>query len=209
VGELFEEQVELVREDDLRLLGRRLTPDFDDAEMCNGAGLVVATGADDASDDVYQRVVVPLAQAGYFVVAVVLTGAGAEAVDDLQAAVLCVKELARGRIGLLGLGGAATAALDAATVLPQLDAVVHAGGGPPSTAARLARVRAALLVHRVRPSGLFTDDDAEALVHGLARSHASLQLRVHDAADGFYVTDTSEGRIAREQTRAFLDLVLT
>lgn len=209
MSELFVERVELVRDDGVRLLAVRLTPDFDAAEGCHGAGLVVVADEELATDAVFARVVRPLADAGYFVVALPLSGDLDDTIVDLQAALLAVKELARGKLGVIGLGGAATVALAAAAVLPQLDAVVHAGGAVPPASARLGRARAAVLVHQATGGALLRDEDVAALTARLAPSKAPLLIRRHDAADGFFLDDTLEGRLAREQTRQFLDHQLT
>lgn len=212
MSELFVEQVEPVRDDGVHLRATRITPDFDAAEKCHGAGVVVVTGEDGLDDEVLERVVRPLAVAGYFVVALplgALTGEPADLLEDLHAAVLSVKELARGRIGVIGLGAAAPVALAAAAVLPHLDAVVHVGGGLPGPAARLSRVRAAILVHHATLGSRLDDDALAELQRRLARAHAPLTIRRHDANDALFDGRSHEARVAWDQTRDFLALNLT
>ena len=221
MSELFEESVELIRDDGVRVRAVRITPDFDDAERCHGAGVVVAVGAAGATEATFAAVVRPLARAGYFVVAVALSGAddagradgaaGAfgDPIEDVEAALLSVKELARGKLGVLGLGGAGPVALAAAAELPHVDAVVCAGGGSPATTAKLSRVRAAVLLHHAARGAALTEDDLAAVQARLARSKAPLTLRRHDADDGFFGGDGDAARIAWSQTRDFLALNLT
>jgi dienelactone hydrolase len=207
---LFEEDVLPEREDGVHLRARRITPDSDDGARCRGAGVVVLTA--DASDTAaaMARIARPLGQAGYFVVALELARAddAAAAIEDLGAAVRTLKELARGRIGVVAVGAAAAVAVAAAGELPQLDAIVHAGGPLPAPA-RLARARAAFLVHRAGRGAANADADVQALIDRLRPAHARLTVRVHDADDGFVLRDAIEARIAWDQTRAFLDLELT
>ena len=208
--EPFVEEVELEREDGLRVRARRLLPDLEVAERCHGAGLVVAADLASATDDAFARAVVPLAEAGYHVVAVTLSGDLADTVLDVAAAIRSLRELARGKVGVLGLGEAATVALAAATELPAIDAVVHAGGALPPGAVRLGRLRAAVMVHQAGRGARLGDDDVRALVERIAPSKAPLLVRRHDdEADGFYLDDSTEARVARDQTRQFFDLQLT
>ena len=209
MSELFVEQVELLRDDGVHLRATRITPDFDDAERCHGAGVVVVTGEHGLDDEILERMVRPLAIAGYFVVALPLFGEPADQLEDLHAAVLCVKELARGRIGVLGLGAAAPVALAAAAVLPHLDAVVHVGGGMPDPTARLSRVRAAILVHHATLGTRLDDEALTELQRRLARARAPLTIRRHDASDRLFDGVSHEARVAWDQTRDFLALNLT
>lgn len=218
---LFEEAVELVREDGVRLRALRVLPDDDAAENCHGAGVVVTATTREASEAVLERIVRGLARAGYVVVAVALAaaddagaadghgGAFADPIDDLQAAIASVREMARGRTGVLALGATGPIALAAAALLPQLDAVVHAGGGPPAPAARLGRVRAAVLLHQAAAGTALTDADVAALTARLQRARAPLTIRRHDAADGFFTGDSAEAEVAFDQTRDFFALSLT
>ncbi|HLL21555.1 MAG TPA: dienelactone hydrolase family protein, partial [Kofleriaceae bacterium] len=154
--ELLEERVELVREDGVTLPGWHITPGLVTAERMHGAGVVVVAGEWGLSEDVYARVARPLAQLGFVVVAMDLVRgqhtddaavahARAAALDhvvaitDIQAGLLAVKELARGKLGVIGLDIAAQIALEAATVLPHVDAVVHAGGPVPGPSVPMAR----------------------------------------------------------------------
>ncbi|HVV88705.1 MAG TPA: dienelactone hydrolase family protein [Kofleriaceae bacterium] len=208
-GKVFEETIEVAREDGVHLRARRFTPDWAEAEQGRGAGVVVIGDSASATDAMLDGVVRPLASAGYFVVALPLLDEGERAIEDLEAGVLSVKELAGGRIGVLGLGAAGAVALAAAATLPQLDAVVVAGGPPPGAAVRLARLRASILLHRVAHGGAWTDDAVADLLARVKRSKAPVVVRTHDAADGFFGGDSSEARIAMDQTRDFLAASLT
>jgi dienelactone hydrolase len=168
---------------------------------------VVATGDDVERERVLERLVKPLGDAGYFVVAVQLGGEPAEAIEDLHAALLCVKELARGKLGVIGVGAAAPLALAAAAELPHVDAVVHAGGELPPSTVKLSRVRAPVLVQASATSP--TDAEIASLRERLRRGHAAVTLQRHDTPAGLGAGDPVDARIAWDQTRQFLDLVLT
>lgn len=207
---LFEEQVELVRDDDVRVPALRITPDDDDAPACNGAGVVVISDPKSATAERLEQVVRALARFGYVVVSLAVSDGGDAAIEDLQAAILSVKELARGKIGVVGVGEAATVALAAAAVLPQIDAVVHAGGRLPGAEARLGRARAAVLIHQAARGSALSADDLTALQTRLKRSKAPLTIRRHDDTDeGFFGGITVEAIVAWAQTRDFLTFVLT
>jgi dienelactone hydrolase len=228
--ELFEERLELVREDGVTLPGTRLTPSFESAEGMNGAGVVVVAGEWGLEPADYERFAKPLARLGFFVVATDLVrGMRAEsaaaaqqraagldhaiAIDDIEAALLCVKELARGRLGVIGLDVAAQVAIEAATVLPHIDAVVHIGGPPPRETARLQRLRAAILVHKAA-HGEMNDAAYMAMYERMRRSKADLLGHDYDASESFFVRPQGEdeemqARIAFDRTRDFLVATLT
>ena len=227
--DLLEQRVDLVREDGVTLPGVHITPAFETAEGMGGAGVVIVAGEWGLTEDILERVVRPLARLGFFVVATDLvrgmrTDDAAVARDralaldheiaigDIQAALLTVKELARGKLSVLGVDIAAQIAVEAATVLPHIDAVVHAGGPPPG-AARMDRVRAAILVHTSR-HGEMTEAAYLAMHERMQRSKAVLLHHDYDAAESFFVRPQGEdeefqARVAFDRTRDFLVQTLT
>jgi len=228
--DLFEEQLELEREDGVTLPGLRVTPDFEAATSCKGAGVLVVGGEWGLSAEDHARFVTPLAEFGYFVVALDLvrgrrTEAGDEAqqraagldhaiaIDDIQAGILCLKELARGKIGVIGLDVAGAIAIEAATMLPHIDAVVHAGGPPPRPQARLSRLRAAILIHRTVDGPL--NEAAYLDVYArMRRSKADLLGYEYAARPDFFIrprdeAEREEAVIAWDRTRDFLTTTLT
>lgn len=227
--DLFEEQLELEREDGATLPGLRVTPDFEPAERCNGAGVLVVGGEWGLSAEDHARFVRPLAERGYFVVSLdlvrgrhaaidddALRAAGidhAAAIDDIEAGLLCLKELARGKLGVIGLDVAGAIAIEAASVLPHIDAVVHAGGPPPRAEARLARVRASILIHRTVAGPL--DEAAYMAIYArLKRSKAPLLGYEYACGPDFFIrprdeAEREEAVIAWDRTRDFLTTTLT
>lgn len=229
---LFEERVELEREDGVALPGLRITPDFEPAESCNGAGVLVVAGEWGLGPDDEARVVRPLAELGFFVVALDLVrgrraASAAEAqqrasgldrgiaVDDLVAGLLDLRQLASGKLGVLGLDLGATVAVEAAAMVPQLDAVVHIGGPPPRAEARLARARAPILVHYATGSGVFGADDYNQLAARVRRGKAQLLGNDYATANAGFLhrpaddADREHATIAWDRTRDFLVSVLT
>lgn len=225
--DLFEEHLELVREDGATLPGLRITPDFEAAESCNGAGVLVVGGEWGLSAEDHARFVRPLGEAGYFVVSLdVVRGREpidpehrwrgedhARAIDDIEAGLLCLRELARGKLAVIGLDVAGAIAIEAATVLPQIDAVVHAGGPPPRAEARLARLRAPLLIHRTAAGPL---DEAAylAIYERMKRSKVPLVGYEYAGGPDFFIrprdeAEREEAVIAWDRTRDFLTTTLT
>ncbi len=228
---MYDFQVQLTREDGAQLPGLQLTPEPDVAAKANGAGVVIVAGEWGLDPDLIERFGKPLAALGFFVTAIDLVGGHraataeqarihaegidhASAIQDLQAAILDVKMLASGKIGVLGLDLGATVALEAASTLPQLDAVVHAGGTAPGKHASLARLRASVLILRAEQSTLFTKADYDRVVARAERSKATIMRAVYPAADGFFTRaktdeERSQAAIAWDRTRDFLVASLT
>ena len=228
---IYDFKVELVREDGVKLPGVQLTPDPDTGTAANGAGVVIVAGEWGLDPEFLERIGKPLAAQGFFVTAIDLVGGHraataeqartrAEGIDhasailDLEAAILDVKALASGKIGVLGLDLGATIALEAATQLPQIDAVVHAGGPPPGSHAPLARLRAAVLILRAESSTLLTKADHDAIVKRAEPSKAPIMRAAYPAADGFFARpktddERSQATIAWDRTRDFLVASLT
>jgi hypothetical protein len=212
----FEAAIELEREDGLRVPAIRLVPDWDDAARGHGAGLVVLAGGPLTADHV-DRLARPLSRDGYFVVAVGLGGDRDGGIEDLQAALTAVRALASGRIGVLAIDGAGGVALEAATVLPQLDAVVHASGPLPRGNPRVRRLRASLLIHHATGSLDVTDADLADLVHRVAPARIGVVVRRHPVAAGIFdradgaLTDDERHHVtvAWAQTRDFLASALS
>lgn len=227
--DLLEQRVDLVREDGVTLPGVHITPAFETAQAMGGAGVVIVAGEWGLTDDLLERVARPLARLGFFVVATDLVrgmrsddAATARdravaldheiAIADVEAALLNVKELARGKLGVIGFDVAAQIVVEAATVLPHMDAVVHAGGPPPGDV-RLERVRAAILVHTTRHGEM--TEAAYLVMHArMQRSKAVLIHHDYDAAESFFVRPQGEdeefqARVAFDRTRDFLVQTLT
>jgi dienelactone hydrolase len=192
--------------------------------------VLVVAGEWGLGPDVHERVVMPLAEHGFFVVATDLmhghrASSAAEAsvraegidpagaLDDISAGLLTLKELASGKIGVIGLDRAATIALEAATVLPQIDAVVHVGGAPPASTARMSRMRAAVLVTRT-DQGAMTKAAYAELIERMKRSKAPLLGHDYPASEGFFLRPRDEeerhqATIASDRIRDFLTFNLT
>jgi dienelactone hydrolase len=228
--ELLEQRIEIVREDGVAIPGRHIVPGFETAERMHGAGVVVAAGEWGLTTADYDRFAVPLAQHGFFVVAIDLVrGTPAEsaeaaaqraraldhdiAIGDIEAALLNVKELARGKLGVIGLDVAAQVAIEAACVLPHIDAVVHVGGPLPRAEARLDRIRATILCHKT-PGGDMNDAAYMAMHERMQRGKATLLGFDYDASESFFIRPQGEdeefqARVAFDRTRDFLVQTLT
>jgi dienelactone hydrolase len=228
--ELLEQRVEIVREDGVTFPGRHIVPGFETAERMHGAGVVVVAGEWGLTEADYERFARPLAQLGFFVVSTDLVrgmpAPSAEAaaqraraldhdiaIADIEAALLNVKELARGKLAVIGLDVAAQIALEAACVLPHIDAVVHAGGPPPSPDAKLARIRASVLCHKT-PGGEMNDTAYVTMYQRMNRGHATLLGFDYDASESFFIRPQGEdeefhARVAFDRTRDFLVQTLT
>ncbi len=210
---VYEETATIVREDGSTIPGIWINPDGEAAQTRKGAGVVVV-GAD------RERFAKLLGDLGYFVVAFDLVpGADgfdhATAIDDLVAGILACKKLtAHGKIGVLGVGIAGAIAIEAATMLPHIDAVVLVDGPPPSRTAKLARLRAAINVHRAEAGTLFSAADVADLEKRMAPSKAQLLCTAYPAGDGFFTTprdedEATQARLAWDKTRDFLSFALT
>lgn len=207
----YEEPAEIVREDGSTIPGTWINPDGEAAQRCNGAGVVVLGG---------ERFAKQLGELGYFVVAFDLVP-GADgfdqptAIDDLVAGILACKKLtAHGKVGVLGIGIAGALAIEAATMLPHIDAVILVDGPPPSPTAKLARLRAAINVHRAETGTLFTAADFADMERRAQRSKARLLCNAYPARDGFFATprdadEATQARIAWDKTRDFLSYALS
>lgn len=163
-------------------------PDGAVAVPCHGAGVVVVG----STPLVEERIVRPLAQLGYFVVAIDLTNDPSLAINDIASALLYLKELASGRLGVIGIGEAAGIAIEAATVLPQIDCVVAAGGGGPRKGTKLSRVRCSMLFLRGTRTSPLTDEVSRELRARIQPAMQTLMVRDYDASDGFFANPAED-----------------
>jgi dienelactone hydrolase len=213
VDGLFEEPIELARDDGVVIPAVRLVPDWEPAEQAHGAGVVVVAGGA-LGEDQLARVARPLARRGYFVIAFGLGGDLARGVDEVHAALLALRPLAGGRLGVVALAGAGGVALEAATTLPRIDAVVHLSGPLPRLGARLARVRAAIELHRATAGAAISDDDVAAFQRAIEPARVGYVVRRHPVGDGFFdhpagADQAHEAVVAWDQAVDFLAVQLT
>ncbi|MDQ3334341.1 MAG: dienelactone hydrolase family protein [Myxococcota bacterium] len=220
-----EEQLELVREDGVRVPARRYMPEIDASQTRDGAGVVVLAGERGLTEDVLSRLVAPIVNLGFFALAFDVVGGRATdsdddareraafvdhagAIDELALALTKLREMAYGKLAVVGVDAGAAIAIEAATVLPRIDAVVHAGGPPPASTAKLVRMRAPLQIHRT-DDGPLTADDASAIEAAVAAANNELQLFDYPARHGFLTRprDAEEEHhaiVAWERIRDFL-----
>jgi hypothetical protein len=209
----YEEPADIIREDGVNLPGVWINPDGEAAQRCKSAGVIVVGGEHGLRATDRERFVTPLGELGYFVVAFGVVG-GVD-IDDLVAGILACKQLtAHGRLGVIGIGSAGAIAIEAATMVPHIDAVVAVDAPPPSPSARLSRLRAAINVHRAEAGTLFTAANFEDLERRARRSKAQLLCNSYPARDGFFTTprdpeEEMHARIAWDKTRDFLSYALT
>ncbi len=228
---IFEETAQLRREDGVLIPGITIMPDSDVAVKCNGASVVVLAGEWGLTEDFKARFARPLAELGFFVVATDLvagatpaTAADAQAqgarivhdraVGDLEAAILAAKAMIIGKVGVIAFDVAARIAFEAATMLPQIDALVHASGPPPGDRAPLARVRATIQVHQALNGTLITEPIFDDLAKRMKPGRADLLVYDYKCKDNFYARpdgedEASEARIAWDRTKDFLFQALT
>jgi hypothetical protein len=198
---VLEREVEIAREDGVLIPALELVPDLDEAIVGTGV-LVVAT-----EREVVLRFARQLCEAGYFVVGLAPDCADhAHAIEDLEAGLLRLRGPARKKLGVLAFGIAGAIAIEAATKLPQIDCVVHGGGPPPGDHAKLARLRAAIIVHRAATSALFSKDDFDNLAARAAPARVFTQDCAYPCADGFFAHprddhEALQSRIAFDRTR--------
>lgn len=227
---LFTEKVELVREDGVRLPAIRYLPEVDQAATRHGAGVLVVAGERGLGADVLERFVRPLAEIGFIVIATDLVhghrtesddDAGerarsldhAGAIDEIAAGLIRLRAAASGRLAVIGIDLAGAIAIEAATMLPHIDAVVQVGGPPPVPRARLNRVRSDVQIHRAAHDGPFSPDAIASLSDRLQPSGAQLIVHDYPVQEGFMLRPRDDGErhhasIAWERTREFLTRVL-
>lgn len=182
---LYEERKRLEQEDGEPLHTLRVMPDTEVAIACNGAGVLLVVPGLTADHEA--RIVKPLAEIGFFVVAIELTHDDAErGIDDIASALLYLKELASGRLGVIGLDAAAGIAIEAGTRLPQIDCVVAAGGPGPRKGTKLSRARGSMLIHRGTRTSAMSDDTSRALSERIRPAMQTLTVRDYDASDTFF-----------------------
>lgn len=223
---IFEERKQLEQEDGEPLHTVRLTPDMEAADACAGAGVVVVAGEWGLTPDDEARFLRPLAELGLFVVGIDLVrgerAASADdaarraaaldrelAMNDVAAAILYLKELATGRIGVVGLDAGGALAIEAATMLPQIDAVVAYPGPAPRKGTRLQRTRSSIVIHRSAASPALTEELCAELLERLRPSNQMLMTYAYDAGEGFGVrpaddAEREQAEIAFDRTRDFL-----
>lgn len=226
MSELFVERSRLEQEDGEPLHTVRITPDFEPSMQCNGAGVVVVAGEWGLQPGDEDRFLTPLAEFGYFVVGIDLVrGQKARsadearalaaqidptlAINDIAAALLYLRELASGKLGVVGLDLGGALAMEAATMLPQIDAVVHAGGPAPRKGTKLARTRASMAIHRGTRDSELTDEQCADMLERIRPSKAMLMTYKYDAPASFFIRPLDEedrqyATEAWERTRDFL-----
>lgn len=223
---LYEERKRLEQEDGEPLHTVRLIPDLEPAQACAGAGVVVVAGEWGLTPEDEARFLRPLVELGFFVVGIdVVRGERAASADeaarraaaldyelaihDVAAALLYLKEVASGLIGVIGLDVAGAVAIEAATVLPQIDAVVVYGGPAPRKGTRLARTRSSMVIHRSAASPTLTAAVCAEILERIRLANQSLLAYAYDASEGFGVrpcddAEREEAEIAFDRTRDFL-----
>lgn len=226
MSELFVERSRLEQEDGEPLHTVRITPDFDTAMHCNGAGVVVVAGEWGLTASDEERFLTPLAELGYFVVGIDLVrgekARNAEearaksaaidpeiALNDIAAALLYLREMATGKLGVIGLDMGGAIAIEAATVLPQIDAVVHAGGPGPRKGTKLSRTRSSIVIHRGTRDSPLTDEQCADMLERVRPSKAMLITYKYDAPASFLIRPLDEeernhATNAWDRTRDFL-----
>ena len=225
-----EEALELIREDDVRVPARRYMPEIESSQTRDGAGVVVLAGERGLTQDVLDRLVEPLVKLGFFVLALDVVGGHATdsdddarervaavdhagAIDELALGLIKLREMAYGKLGVVGVDVGAAIAIEAATVLPRIDVVVHAGGPPPARTAKLVRMRAPLQVHRT-DDGPLTAADAELIRAAALAGNNELQVFDYPARHGFLTRprDAEEehhATVAWERIRDFVTGLLS
>jgi len=204
---LYEERKRLEQEDGEPLHTLRVTPDSEIAVQCNNAGVLVVAGEWGLTPENEARFVTPLAELGYFVVAIDLVGGdkatsegqAAErtldperGVADIASALLYLKELAGGNIGVVGFDGATAIVIEAATRLPQIDCVVAGGGPGPRKGVQLARTRSSMMFHRGTQTRRLTDDVRAELKERIKPAVQTLMVHDYDAPDRFFARPLDE-----------------
>jgi dienelactone hydrolase len=210
----FEERKRLEQEDGEPLHVVRLSPDLDVAVRCKGAGVLVVAGEHGLTRDVEARVMKPLAELGFFVAGIDLVRDRrgldhALAYGDISTALLYLKEMASGKLGVIGFDSAGGIVMEAACVLPQIDAVVHASGAGPRKGTKLARTRASMVIHRGAKTSPLTVEQCADMLDRIRPSRQTLLTYNYDATDGFVLrpADADEedlATIALDRTRDFL-----
>lgn len=228
MSDLLVERSRLEQEDGEPLHTVRITPDFEPAMQCNGAGVVVVAGEWGLTAADEERFLRPLADFGYFVVGIDLVRgqkartaeeakARASSIDpeiaihDIAAALLYLREMASGKLGVIGLDMGGAIAIEAATVLPQIDAVVHAGGPGPRKGTKLSRTRSSIVIHRgTRGGSSLTDEQCADMLERIRPAKAMLLAYKYETMpESFFVRpiddeERGEAAIAWDRTRDFL-----
>lgn len=206
---LYEERKRLEQEDGEPLHTLRVMPDGEVATRCRGAGVLVVAGEWGVTKGVEDTIVRPLAEMGYFVVAIDLIRGGKAATDveaaasraaidpeiainDIASALLYLKELAGGRLGVFALDAAAGIAIEAATRLPQIDCVVTTGGAGPRRGVKLARTRSSIMVLRGRATSPMTDEVCLEMSKRIEPAMQRFLIHDFDCADGFFTRPATD-----------------
>lgn len=206
---LFVERTRLEQETGEPLQAVRITPAPDKAEARNSAGVLVVAGEAGITSGVEERLLSPLAEFGFFVAGIQANRDPDIAIDDVAAGLLYLRELAGGRLGVIGFDAAGAVVLEAATMLPQIDAVIHAGGSGPRKGARLSRTRSSVQVHRALRSSALTDEVCAHLKERIWIARKALHVYKYDADDGFVVRPRDDeerhhAQVASDRMRDFL-----
>jgi dienelactone hydrolase len=211
---IFDERKRLEQEDGEPLHVVRMTPDFAAAQQMKLAGVVVVAGERGLTGDDEARFVRPLAELGFFVVGVDLVKERASltraiALHDLAAALLYLREMAGGKLGVLAYEAGAAIAIEAATTLPQIDAVVAAACGP-LPKLPLSRTRSSIQLHRGSDSTI----DVAELHRAIQPARQNLFPFDYPVPDRFFAHPLDEDErfhatVAMDRARDFLVQTLT
>lgn len=211
---LYDERNRLEQEDGEPLHTLRVTPEPETAVNCNSAGVLVVAGESGVTQEIEDRLVEPLGEMGFFVVAIDLVKDRSKfdpalAISDISSGLLYLKEMAGGKLGVIGLDAAAGLAMEAATQLPQIDCVIASGGPGPRKGARLDRVRCSTLFLRGTKTSPLTDEVADAIRTRMEPAKQTLMVQDYDASDGFLAKPGADEHEAATDAYAHLTSFLS
>jgi dienelactone hydrolase len=151
-----------------------------------------------------------LVEVGYLVHAVEVV----TSIDDIAAAILELKQRTPGGIGALAIGPAAALLLEAATVLPQLDAIALFDARLPAARPHYARMRVQVQIHRAEHGDAMTAADVERLQDEASPGHVQIFDWAYATANDRFVVDprgddeVTDAEIAWDRTRDLLATAL-
>jgi dienelactone hydrolase len=156
------------------------------------------------------RFAIRLEDLGYVVHAVEVV----TSIDDIAAAILELKQRTPGGIGALAIGPAATLLLEAATVLPQLDAIVLFDVRLPAARPHYARMRVQVQLHRAEHGDAMTAADAERLQDEASPGHVQIFDWAYETGNDRFAVEprgddeASDAEIAWDRSRDLLATAL-